>query len=185
MLQIEPRIAPLERSEAADSIQQSVAKLMGATGRASADVPIGALPEIMFTMCRVPGLWNSLIGVTVELQGASGVLPTRDRKLAILRTTWLCQAPYVFGEHVKQAKRLGFTSEEIERVITGSSAPEWEPGEGAILSACDELHDNAMVSDVTWQQLAGRFDEAQLTSCSSSSASSRRRPISRTACGCG
>ena len=60
----------------------------------------------------MPDLWNALIDVTVELQGTRSVLPPRDRKLAILRTGWLCQAPYEFGEHAKQARRLGFTDED-------------------------------------------------------------------------
>ncbi|MET0374960.1 MAG: carboxymuconolactone decarboxylase family protein [Rhizorhabdus sp.] len=136
--------------------------MLGAVGKKPTSIPLDVLPEIMFTMCRVPDLWNALIDLTVQLQGASSVLPARERKLAILRTGWLCQAPYEFGEHVKQAKRLGFTSAEIERVIAGSSHPDWQPYERAILRAVEELHESSMVSDLTWTQLAERFDERQL-----------------------
>lgn len=129
------RISPVERGSAADSVQGSAARLLGAMGRAPSTIPLDVLPEIMFVMCRVPGLWNALIDVTVELQGANSLLPSRERKLAVLRTGWLCQAPYEFGEHVKQARRLGLTAEEVERVIAGSSAPGWEPHERAILRA--------------------------------------------------
>jgi 4-carboxymuconolactone decarboxylase len=98
----------------------------------------------------------------VALQGPNSRLPARERKLAVLRTGWLCQAPYEFGEHAKQAIRLGFTAEEIERIIVGSGAPGWAPHESAILRAVEELHSSAMVSDPTWEQLAARFDESQL-----------------------
>lgn len=157
-----PRLAAVDKAAAADSVRESAIRLMGATGRTAQAIPLEVLPEIMFVMCRVPGLWNALIDLTAELQGANSVLPPRDRKLAILRTGWLCQAPYEFGEHVKQAKRMGFASDEIERIIVGSTAPEWQPHERAILRAVEELHGNAMVSDETWRQLAEQLDEAQL-----------------------
>lgn len=157
-----PRIAPMERAAVAESVQDSTARLAGAVGRSASGIRLDALPEIMFIMCRVPDLWNALIGVTAQLQGGGSVLPARDRKLAILRTGWLCQAPYEFGEHVKQAKRMGFSSDEIERVIVGSSAPEWQPHERAVLRAVEELHHGSMVSDPTWEQLSATFDEAQM-----------------------
>jgi 4-carboxymuconolactone decarboxylase len=157
-----PRLAPVDKATAADSVRISATRLIGAMDRPPTALAVDRLPEIMFTMCRVPDLWNRLIDLTVQLQGANSVLPARDRKLAILRTGWLCQAPYEFGEHVKQAKRMGFTSEEVARVVAGSSAPEWEPHERAILRAVEELHERAMVSDATWDQLGARFDEAQL-----------------------
>jgi 4-carboxymuconolactone decarboxylase len=113
-------------------------------------------------MCRVPDLWNRLIDLTVELQGANARLPVRDRKLAILRTGWLCQAPYEFGEHVKLSKRLGITSDEVERIIIGSAAEGWNTHERAILRAVEELHDSAMVSDETWRELTSVFDERQM-----------------------
>jgi len=116
----------------------------------------------MFTMCRYPALWHSMIDLTLQIQGSDALLPLRDRKLAILRTGWLCQAPYEFGEHVNQAKRAGVTSEEIERITVGSSAPEWDAHDRALLRAVDELHGEAMISDDTWAQLSQRLNDGQL-----------------------
>jgi hypothetical protein len=50
----------------------------------------------------------------------------RDRELAILRIAWLSQAPFEWGAHVRIAKRCGITSEEIQRLIEGSTAPGWK-----------------------------------------------------------
>lgn len=157
-----PRIAPVDREEAAESVRDSAARLSGAVGGDPAAIRLDRLPEIMFTMSRLPGLWNRLIELTVELQGPNALLPARDRKLAILRTGWLCQAPYEFGEHVRLAKRMGMTGEEIERVIAGSAAEGWTRHERAILRAVEELHEGAMVGDGTWRELTGTFDEAQM-----------------------
>lgn len=157
-----PRIPPCDRQSVADEVQATTQKLRGGVVADQPPLPLEAIPEIMFTMCRFPKLWDKMIELTLEIQGANATLDLRDRKLAILRSGWLCQAPYEFGEHANQSRRAGFTDEEIERIAVGSSAPEWSDHERAILRAVEELHANAMVSDETWAVLAKRLDEHQL-----------------------
>ncbi len=157
-----PRLPPLDRRSVADQVQATTQRLRGGVVSDQPSMPLDAIPEIMFTMCRFPDLWHKLIDLTIEIQGANARLDLRDRKLAILRTGWLCRAPYEFGEHVNQARRAGFTDEEIERITAGSSAPEWDEHERAILRAAEELHADAMVGDETWAQLSKRLDEHQL-----------------------
>ena len=157
-----PRLPPLDRESVAEEVQATTQRLRGNVVADVPPLPLDAIPEIMFTMCRFPGLWDKMIDLTIEIQGANAQLELRDRKLAILRTGWLCQAPYEFGEHVKQARRAGLTADEIERVTVGSSAPGWTDHERAILRATEELHGHNMVSDETWNQLAGRLSEHQL-----------------------
>jgi alkylhydroperoxidase family enzyme len=157
-----PRIEPLDRQSVADEVQATTAILRGGVVGAMAPMPLDAIPEIMFVMQRFPALWQQLISLTLQIQGPDSVLPMRDRKLAILRTGWLCQAPYEFGEHVNQAKRFGITSEEIERITVGSQAPGWTEHERAVIRAAEECVASAMVSDETWDTLAQTFDEHQL-----------------------
>lgn len=159
-----PRIAPMSREKVASQVQTTTRQLIGdITGRADMPLPpIDAIPEIMFTLCRFPVIWQAVMDVTVPLQGPTSTLPPRDRKLAILRTGWLCLAPYEFGEHVAQAKSLGFTEEELDAIIIGAQAESWGDHERAILSAVEELHRSAMVADETWALLARRFNQAQL-----------------------
>lgn len=157
-----PRIPPLERASVAEEVQAATRHLRGGVVGRPEPLPLEAIPEIMFTMCRWPDLWQKYMDLSIQIQGTASVLPVRDRKLAILRTGWLCQAPYEFGEHVKQSKRAGLTSEEIERIVIGSSAPEWNGHERAILRAAEELHEHTMVSDETWAQLARQLSDHQL-----------------------
>lgn len=157
-----PRLLPLDRQSVADAVQATTQRLRGGAVPDQPPLPLDAIPEIMFTMCRFPDLWHKLIDLTIEIQGANASLDLRDRKLAILRTGWLCRAPYEFGEHVNQARRAGLTECEIERITVGSSAPEWDEHERAILRAVEELHADAMVSDETWALLSKRLDEHQL-----------------------
>lgn len=157
-----PRLPPLDRLSVADEVQATTQRLRGGVVADMPPMPLDAIPEIMFTMCRFPDLWHRMIDLTIEIQGANARLGLRDRKLAILRTGWLCQAPYEFGEHVNQARRAGFTDEEIERITVGSTAREWHEDDRSILRAVEELHENSMIGDETWRQLAQRLDEHQL-----------------------
>jgi len=86
----------------------------------------------------------------------------RKRELAILRIGWLSQAPFEWGAHVKIAKRNGITSEEIERVIEGSSATGWSKIDRAIVRAMEELHFDSMISDGTWADLQEHYSDKKL-----------------------
>ena len=157
-----PRLLPLDRESVAEEVQATTQRLRGGVVADMPPLPLDAIPEIMFTMCRFPDLWHKMIDLTLEIQGANAKLGLRDRKLAILRTGWLCQAPYEFGEHVNQAQRAGLTQDEIERIRVGSSAEEWSEDDRSILRAVEELHGDNMISDETWAQLSRRLDEHQL-----------------------
>jgi alkylhydroperoxidase family enzyme len=124
----------------------------------SADLPV---PEMFATVGKHPELLAAFLDFGVRFLGDTALEP-RDRELAILRTGWLCGAPYEWGEHVIIGKEAGLTSEEIEWITIGSSAPGWGEHERAILKACEELHHDAMISDATWEVLSRRLDERQL-----------------------
>lgn len=99
------------------------------------------------------------LGVTASTRSA---LPARARELAILRTAWLCGAPYVWGEHVHFSRGRVLTSDEIERITQGAEAPGWKELDRAVLRAAEELHHDAMIGEETWAALALHFDDRQL-----------------------
>lgn len=159
----EPRIMPVDRSSAV------AAEVIAATARLRADLmgddkplPIDSIPEIMFTLCRYPDIWGKVMALSLQIQGPSATLTARHRELAILRTAWLLEAPYEWGEHVRHSKRLGITTEEIDRVTRGSSCPKWSVDDRAILCAAEELRDHAVLTDATWNILAETLTDEQL-----------------------
>lgn len=178
-----PRIQPLQVDELTDDLlkiidrmiqvnsalgsrdQEMLTDLMDTRtiGTSSDDdwTKLANLPEIVRTMLRHPDLFVRQTDIGIQLLG-EGTLPARDRELAILRIGWLCKAPYEWGEHVHIAKKAGITSEEIERITHGSAAAGWDEHERAILQATEELYENSIISDVTWNILAKRFDDKQL-----------------------
>jgi alkylhydroperoxidase family enzyme len=121
----------------------------------------GELPEVFLVMAHNPELLkvHKPMGSYFITQGK---LPPRDRELLILRNAWLCQAPYEWGEHVGIGKRVGITSEEIERVIAGPDAAGWTEHERALLTAVADLHGNAMIGDAAWDILAKTLSNAQM-----------------------
>lgn len=118
------------------------------------------IPTVFGLMLRHPGLFRCQIDMAVQL--FKGALRPRERELAILRAGWLCRAPFEWSEHVDIAKRYGVSSEEIERVTRGSSAPGWSEHERAILKGVEESLGNCMISDATWDVLARTWTELQL-----------------------
>jgi alkylhydroperoxidase family enzyme len=152
-----PRIPPLTAEELGQDALTNMNNLRkGISATASTKVT-----DYVATMMRHPELYQAHVAVALKL--FNGVLTVRDRELAILRTGWLCQAPFEFGEHVKLGKRLASLSDaEIERVTQGSAAPGWSAHDRAVIRAAEELHAAAMVSDETWAVLSKSLNEKQL-----------------------
>ena len=88
-------------------------------------------------------------------------LVVRDRELVILRIGWLNQAEYEWAQHVEIAKREGISEAEIERVKLGPTGP-WGTEDAMLLQAVDDLFENSLVSDATWNALARKYSTEQM-----------------------
>jgi 4-carboxymuconolactone decarboxylase len=146
-----PRIPPLPETEWDDKDRAVIEVSQGGVAGAS---------NLFSTLVRHRRLfrrWTAFAGVLL-----TGTLPARDRELAILRTGWLCQAPYEWAQHVGIAGRAGITDEEILRVTEGPGAAGWTTLESALLTATDELHADGCISDGTWAVLAAAYTDEQL-----------------------
>jgi alkylhydroperoxidase family enzyme len=146
-----PRISPLPEAGWDDRTRE----LLGRAG-----VPGGDTTNIFTTLVRHPRLFRHWLPFGGAL--LTGSLPARDREILILRTGWLCQSEYEWGQHDRIALASGLTADEIER-ITGEPDPrDWSTLEVALLHAVAELHDDNCIGDDTWRVLAEHYDEQQL-----------------------
>lgn len=152
------RIMPLDQGALTEETRKLSAAIRGTFGIAE-NGPM--VPETFATMGKHPGAFRCQLEMGMELIGR-GVLPPRERELAILRVGWLCRAPFEWGEHVNFARRCGVSAEEIERVTHGSSAQGWNAHERAVLRAVEELLGDQSISDETWAVLAKSWTERQL-----------------------
>lgn len=145
-----PRIRPLTDDEMSDD-QRQLLEPMGP----------GASMGIFATLARHPGLFRRWMPFAGKLlQG--GKLSDRDRELLILRTAYLCDASYEWGQHVAIGRAAGLTDEELGRIPAGPDAEGWTTDDATLLRAVDELQRDHRIGDATWADLAERYSEEQL-----------------------
>ncbi|HEY8527753.1 MAG TPA: carboxymuconolactone decarboxylase family protein [Acidimicrobiales bacterium] len=145
-----PRIPPLPEGERDARARELLAGV----------AVTGPTTNIFTTLVRHPGLFRHWLPFGGKL--LAGKLPVRDRELLILRTSWLCQSEYEWGQHAPLGRRAGLSDDDLARIVAGPDAPGWAPADAALLRAADELHADACITDATWAALAERYDEAQL-----------------------
>ena len=92
---------------------------------------------------------------------------TRRPCRPVTASCWSCGSPrcasdYEWAQHIVLGADVGLTDDEIDRIAQGSGAPGWPPLDRAMLRAAEELVDQGMVSDPTWQALAVELDDRQL-----------------------
>ena len=89
-------------------------------------------------------------------------LSDRAREILILRVGWLCGSEYEWSQHVRAARRIGMTDDEIRRIAVGADAPGWDALDAALIRATDELHRDDTISDATWRALSARYGAPEL-----------------------
>jgi len=151
-----PRVAPMPNAE----IDAEAWDLVNGVRASAGAGPTDDMPEYMRIMVKHRALFKPNMELGTILY--NGLIPARERELAILRCGWLCKAPFEWGEHVRIGQRCGLTREEIARATQGSSAPGWSEHDAAILRGVEELIADSALSDETWTTLAKGWDEQQM-----------------------
>lgn len=152
-----PRIEPLAPDELGEAGWRAMNRSRDLTGYPR-DAP---LHPFLATMCKHTEMFERYMAFGMNFLLNSAIAP-RQREMIILRTGWLCDAPYEWCEHVAAGLREGLTHEEIDWIREGPDAAGWNELDRAVLRAVDELHETAMISDEVWAVLADHFDERQL-----------------------
>lgn len=120
----------------------------------------GQVLNIFRVLMQHPKLAISFSRFGAYILGRS-TLPPREREILILRIGWLNQAQYEWEQHVRIGKGVGLTDDEIDRIAKGPKAG-WDRHDAALLQAADDLRENSVVSDSTWQTLSERYNTEQM-----------------------
>jgi alkylhydroperoxidase family enzyme len=142
-----PRIAPVAK-EAWNEAQREFLEPLAQTGR---------LYNVFSTLANHPDLYRDWTTFASYILRRS-TLPPRDREILILRIGWLCHAEYEWAQHVRMGRRAGLTDDDFRRIRQGPSAPDLSEHDRLLLVATDELHEDACISDATWQALSKHYD---------------------------
>lgn len=151
-----PRVAAIEQGELAPSATRSVRELAKFAG--AGDSPV--INSYLRTLAKHQSIFEASFSMGKAL--FTGELQPQDRELIILRVAWICGAPYQWGEHVKIAKRMGLTSQTIEKVVEGSSCTSLLERDRALLLGVEEILTNKMICDQTWLELSDLLSESEL-----------------------
>ena len=146
-----PRLEPLPRDTWSDEV------------RALLDPDDSGRPvlNLYATLARHPVFFRPRAVQSAYIR-TGATLSARAREILILRIGWLCGSEYEWSQHVRAARRIGMTDDEIRRIAVGADAPGWDPFEAALIRATDELHRDDTLSDATWRALSARYGEAEL-----------------------
>lgn len=120
----------------------------------------GRVFNIFKVLAHHPGLvkrWTPFAGHILSKQS----LAFRDRELLILRIGWLNQAEYEFAQHELIARRGGFTDADIESVKQGPAGAV-NAHEKALMQAADDLYENSVIADATWDALSKTYSTEQM-----------------------
>jgi 4-carboxymuconolactone decarboxylase len=145
------RVPPLDASALSDEAKEAL-------GPRTAS---GKLLNIYATLARHPLLMKRWLVFGAYILGSSTLSP-RAREIVILRTGFRCKSEYEWGQHARIGRMVGLTDAEIHRITLGPDAPGWDATETLLLRAADELHDDQVVSDATWEALSRAMDLKQL-----------------------
>lgn len=90
-----------------------------------------------------------------------GSLPPREREVVVLRVGFRCSSEYEFGQHTVIGREAGLTDEEVARLAVPGTAG-WSEDDAALVALADELCDDDVVTEQTWQALARRWSTEEL-----------------------
>ncbi len=146
-----PRIMPLEKENWGEEVEELMKPF------ANQD----RVFNIFKTLANHPKLARRWMVFANHILGKSS-LTDRDRELLILRIGYLCQAGYEWGQHVQIARRIGMTDSELRSAKIGPEMEGLSDKDVLLLTATDELHADAHVSDETWDKLVDFYSVEQM-----------------------
>ena len=146
-----PRLDPLPRGAWSDEVR----------GLLDPDDSGRPVLNLYATLARHPIFFRPRAVQSAYIR-TGATLSDRTREILILRIGWLCGSEYEWSQHVRAARRIGMTDDEIRRIAVGADARGWDPFDAALVRATDELHRDDTISDDTWRTLSARYGVPEL-----------------------
>lgn len=84
------------------------------------------------------------------------------RELALARTGWAAGSSFVFTQHCKLLRRLGFEDDKVESIPFWSSITSWSPLERLVLSYTDSLVAGGRVPEPLFDSLKSVLSDVQI-----------------------
>jgi alkylhydroperoxidase family enzyme len=115
------------------------------------------------TFALVPAVFDHAVAGFVVYRESAGTLDPKLRELGQCRAGWARGSQFVFSQHCKAMRTVGFTEEQVASVPFGAGAPCWAPVEVAVLAYTDCLvYDGGRVPDPVFQALRSHLSDEQI-----------------------
>jgi alkylhydroperoxidase family enzyme len=126
------------------------------------------------TASGTPGDWWTVFALVPEVfdhsvagfalyRGSESVLDPKLRELGQCRAGWARGSQFVFSQHCKAMRSVGFTDEQVSAIPYGAGAPCWSPIQRAVLAYTDCLvYDGGRVPDSIFSALRAELSDEQI-----------------------
>lgn len=92
----------------------------------------------------------------------NNTLSTRVLEIIVLRVAVKAESLYEWHNHVGYGMNAGLSLDEIAAIRDYPEGGDWSEIEDAVICAVNELMDQNVISDATWQRLAAELDTRQM-----------------------
>lgn len=89
-------------------------------------------------------------------------ISARLREIVILRTAYLCDAEYEWGQHVRVGRAAGLKDEEIRAIKDDPTSTLFNELERLALQASDVLQEEKFIPDALWASLREHLGEQEI-----------------------
>ena len=149
------RLAPIRDDEFTDETRAFFGQWVGGIFQNADRHPV------LRTFAHNPALANAFSVLNVHVLSANS-LPVKERQIAIMRTTWLTKATFMWSSHLNTSLRCGLSDEMYGPIQRGADDPYFSDFERAVVRGTDELVRDHTLSDATWQALRAEWDNKQM-----------------------
>jgi 4-carboxymuconolactone decarboxylase len=89
-------------------------------------------------------------------------IPARTRELLIIRCAVKVGSAYEWEHHVRIGRGAGLTDSDLEALASAEPSTSLTPADAGLVRACDQLIDDAQLSESTFRELSADFTTSEL-----------------------
>lgn len=159
-----PRLRQVPRAEAAPEILTMYDALFGERDPVAQPGTETGTPGNWWTVfALVPDCFRHAVAGFQFYRSEARKLDPRLRELGQTRTGWARGSQFVFSQHCKAMRAIGFSEAQIEAIPSWQTSDVFSPLERAVLAYTDGLvRDGGRIADATFEQLKEALSDEEI-----------------------
>lgn len=159
-----PRLRQVPRAEAAPEILTMYDALFGERDPVAQPGTETGTPGNWWTVfALVPDCFRHAVAGFQFYRSEARKIDPRLRELGQTRTGWARGSQFVFSQHCKAMRAIGFSEAQIEAIPSWQTSDTFSPLERAVLAYTDGLvRDGGRIADATFEQLKEALSDEEI-----------------------